>query len=141
MTSVTLTSPSPSGLNTPAITASLNPICRLAKRRAKRLAHRVLHNHGRTPDGKVWLSYRLSKAASTYAVITIPAALKKVVRGRFKLIDSDGEQIGTLATKDGRAWGLGAFMRQRGARVGDYVVLTLDLKKRTAAVELGAEPP
>ena len=112
----------------------------IAKRRAKRLAHRVLDDHGRTEDGRIWLSYRLSKAASTYAVITIPAALKKVVRGRFKLLDSDGEQIGTLATKDGRAWGLGAFMRQRQAQVGDYVVVTLDLKKRTAVVELGPPP-
>jgi len=112
----------------------------IAKRRAKRLAHRVLDNHGRTEDGKIWLSYRLSKAASTYAVITIPAALKKVVRGRFKLLDVDAEHIGTLATKDGRAWGLGAFMRQRGAHVGDYVVVTLDLKKRTAVVELGPPP-
>ena len=113
----------------------------IARRRAKRLAHRVLNNHGRTPDGKVWLSYTLSKAASTYAVITIPAALKEVVRGRFELLADDGQKIGTLATKDGRAWGLGAFMRRRGARIGDHVVVTLDLKKRTALVSLGVEPP
>ncbi len=113
----------------------------IAKRREKRMAHRVLDNHGTTEDGRIWLSYRLSKAASTYAVITVPAALKKTVRGRFKLIDGEGHEIGTLATKDGRAWGLGAFMRQNNAQVGDYVVVTLDLKKRTANVELGVEPP
>jgi hypothetical protein len=112
----------------------------IAERRAKRLAHRVLDDHGWTDDGKVWLSYRLSKAASTYAVITIPAALKKIVRGRFKLTGPDGERIGTLATKDGRAWGLGAFMRQRGAQVGDHVVVKLDLEQRTAAVSLDEEP-
>ena len=78
-----------------------------ATRRAKRLSHRVLDDHGWTEDGKVWLAYRLSRAASTYAVITVPAALKKVVQGRFKLLGTDGRQIGTLATKDGRAWGLG----------------------------------
>ena len=50
----------------------------LAERRANRVNPRVLERHGRTEDGKVWLSYRLSKAASTYAVITVPAALKKV---------------------------------------------------------------
>ena len=82
----------------------------------------------------VWLRYRLSKAASTYAVITIPAALKKVVRGRFQFVDADGREIGTLATKDGRAWGLGAFLRKQGAQIGDHIVLTLDLKKRTAVV-------
>ena len=42
--------------------------------------------------------------------------------------------IGTLATKDGRAWGLGGFLRRHGARIGDYIVLTLDLENRTAAL-------
>ena len=106
----------------------------LVERRANRLNHRVLDRHGRTDDGKVWLSYRLSKAASTYAVITVPAALKKVVRGRFQLLSLDGRAIGTLATKDGRAWGLGAFLRQQDARIGDHILLTLDLEKRTAVV-------
>ncbi|MBU4271458.1 MAG: hypothetical protein KKA28_06305 [Planctomycetes bacterium] len=106
----------------------------LARRRADRAERRVLDGHGRTADGKVWLQYRLSKAASTYAVITIPAALKKTVRGRFKFLDADGREIGTLATKDGRAWGLGAFLRKNGARIGDRIKLTLDLKNRTAAV-------
>ena len=104
----------------------------LAERRAHRINHRVLDRHGRTDDGKVWLRYRLSKAASTYAVITVPAALKKLVRGRFQLLDPDGRSIGTLATKDGRAWGLGAFLRQQNARVGDCITLTLDLEQRTA---------
>ena len=59
----------------------------LAERRANRANRRVLDRHGRTDDGKVWLRYRLSKAASTYAVITVPAALKKMVRGRFQFVD------------------------------------------------------
>jgi hypothetical protein len=105
-----------------------------AKRRANRVNHRVLDRHGRTADGRVWLSYRLSKAASTYAVITVPAALKKVVRGRFQLFAPHGRAIGHLATNDGRAWGLGAFLRQEGARIGDRIKLTLDLEKRTAVV-------
>jgi hypothetical protein len=104
----------------------------LAERRAKRHNRRVLDRHGRTDDGRVWLSYRLSKAASTYAVITIPAALKKIVRGRFQLVAPDGRAIGTLATKDGRAWGLGAFLREQSARIGDHIILTLDLIQRTA---------
>lgn len=107
-----------------------------AKRRAERLAHRVLEDHGRTEDGRVWLKYRLSKAASTYAVITIPAALKEVVRGRFQLLGEDGKPIGTLATKDGRAWGLGAFLRQQGAQMDDAIVVFLDLEGRTATVTL-----
>ncbi len=107
----------------------------LAKaRRATRLARRVLAGHGWTDDGQVWLSYRLSKAASTYAVITVPSALKKHVLGRFTLIGPDQSAIGTLATKDGRAWGLGAFLRNQGARINDRILLTLDLEHRTATV-------
>jgi hypothetical protein len=106
----------------------------LAQRRANRAKRRVLDRHGWTDDGRVWLSYRLSKAASTYAVITIPAALKKVVTGRFRFLDGDGREIGTLATKDGRAWGLGAFLRKHSAKIGDQIVLSLDLERRTASV-------
>ncbi len=114
-----------------------------ARRRAERLAHRVLEGHGRTEDGRVWLKYRLSKAASTYAVITIPAALKDVVRGRFQLLGTEGDAIGTLATKDGRAWGLGAFLRQQGAQIDDGIIVTLDLEQRTATVAMcpPEEPP
>jgi len=106
----------------------------LQRRRAARANHRVLDGHGRTDDGRVWLAYRLSKAASTYAVITIPASLKGVVHGRFEFLDGEGRPIGPLATQAGRAWGLGAFLRKHGARIGDRIVLTLDLKARTAAV-------
>ena len=108
-------------------------------RRAGRTTRRVLAGHGWTDNGQVWLSYRLSKAASTYAVITVPAALKERVRGRFSLKGPDGQIIGTLATKDGRAWGLGAFLRQQGARIDDTVLLTLDLAERTATVTWRAE--
>jgi len=108
----------------------------IKKRRSGQTARRVLDSHGRTEDGKVWLSYRLSKAASTYAVITVPAALKNEVHGHFRLLNHEGDEIGTLATKDGRAWGLGAFLRQNGVKINDRIVLTLDLEKRTASVML-----
>jgi hypothetical protein len=115
----------------------------IADYRAGRPNHRVLHNYGWTDDGKVWLSYRLSKAASTYAVITVPAALKDVVHGCFQLLASDGRVIGVLTAKEGRAWGLGALLREQNARTGDRIVLTLDLKKQTATMLWkadGAEP-
>jgi hypothetical protein len=111
----------------------------LARRRAQRSPCRVLDHHGWTADGKVWLRYRLSKAASTYAVITIPAALKKTIRGRFQIRDARGRTIGALATKDGRAWGLGAYLRKNGTHVGDLITLTLDLRQRIATIGWDAE--
>ncbi|MCR4414724.1 MAG: hypothetical protein NUV77_20095 [Thermoguttaceae bacterium] len=108
----------------------------LARQRADRAPARVLYEHGRTEDGRIWLGYRLSKAASTYAVITIPAALKTLVAGKFDLLASDGTRVGTLAAKDGRAWGLGAYLRRQGARVDDHVRVTLDLEKRQAVIAI-----
>jgi hypothetical protein len=113
----------------------------LAATRAKRKSYRVLSDHGVNKAGNVWLRYRLSKAASTYAVITIPAGLKKIVRGRFQLLAPDGKAIGTLATKEGRAWGLGAYLRKCKAKFGDLITLTIDLAKRTAAVRWEKEEP
>jgi len=112
--------------------------------RASRPNHRVLHNYGWTDDGKVWLRYRLSKSASTHGVITVPTALKDVVHGCFQLLASDGRVIGELIAKEGRAWGLGPFLREQNARIGDRIVLTLDLKKQTATMLWeadDAEPP
>jgi hypothetical protein len=108
----------------------------LARRRAARSPSKVLQDHGQTQDGRVWLGYRLSRAASTYAVVTVPSSLKHVIRGRFDLRSSDGERVGTLAAKDGRAWGLGAFLRRHGAQSDDYVVVTVDLEKREAIIDI-----
>jgi len=111
------------------------------KRRAQRSPTRVLAGYGRTEDGKVWLSYRLSKAASTYAVITVPAALKNVVRGKFQLLTGDGRKVGTLGAKDGRAWGLGTFLRQCGAQTNDRILITLDPRKREAVISFDRQAP
>ena len=108
----------------------------VAKHRAARMPAKVLDRHGRTEDGRIWLSYRLSKAASTYAVITVPAALKDVVTGKFDLLAPDGARVGVLAAKEGRAWGLGAFLRHQGARIDDYVIVTLDLARREAVIAI-----
>lgn len=112
----------------------------IERRRAERAPVRVLRSHDRTPDGKVQLAYRLSKAASTYAVITVPAELKEVVSGKFKLLSADGRQVGTLAAKDGRAWGLGAYLRRNNAQTDDRLVITLDLENQTAVISLGEAP-
>ena len=111
------------------------------KHRAERGMSRVFDRHGRTDDGRIWLGYRLSKAASTYAVITVPAVVKDVVHGKFELLAGDGRRVGLLAAKDGRAWGLGAFLRQQGAKTDDYLVLTFDLQKRQAVIAIDGRSP
>jgi hypothetical protein len=108
----------------------------VTERRAERAPTRVLHDYGQTADGRVWLSYRLSKAASTYAVITVPAALKQILHGRFRLLASDGQAVGTLAAKDGRAWGLGAYLRSQDVRSHDEITVTFDLPSREAMISI-----
>ncbi len=113
----------------------------VAKHRAERAPAKVLEQHGSTADGRIWLAYRLSRAASTYAVITVPAALKRQVHGKFDLFTTDGRHVGVLAAKDGRAWGLGAYLRRQGVKTDDYVVVTLDLDKRQAVIAIDGELP
>jgi hypothetical protein len=48
--------------------------------------------------------------------------------------------VGVLAAKDGRAWGLGAYLRRQGVKTDDCVVVTLDLDKRQAVVVIDAVP-
>jgi hypothetical protein len=106
----------------------------VARRRAERAPARVLDGFGRTDDGKVWLSYRFSKAASTYAVITVPAMLKDAIHGQFRLLSPTGQPVGTLTAKDGRAWGVGAFLRRWHAAAEARVTITLDLTHRNAII-------
>jgi hypothetical protein len=112
----------------------------IVRRRAERAPMRVLDGHGRTGDGRIWLRYRLSKAASTYAVVTVPAAVKDLVCGQFQLLTPQGRRVGTLAAKDGRAWGLGAYLRRHGAEIDARVVLTFDLAKREAIIAVEPAP-
>jgi len=111
----------------------------IAARRAKRRHRRVLEGHRRTEDGKIWLAYKLSKAASTYAVVTVPAPWRETVRGRFRLENPQGEKVGTLAARGGRAWGLGAHLRRCGVKIGDQVLLTIDPKSHTAVVSVNEQ--
>ncbi|MGW8256373.1 MAG: sigma factor-like helix-turn-helix DNA-binding protein [Thermoguttaceae bacterium] len=106
----------------------------VAARLSKASSTRVLSSHGVDKNGNVWLRYNLSKAASTYAVITVPSSMKNKICGAFKLLGPHRRVVGTLAAKDGRAWGLGAYLRKCHAKAGDQLVLTIDLRNRTAAV-------
>ncbi len=111
-------------------------INRILDQRRRRTSSRVLADCRTNPDGTVEIDYRLSKAASTYAVITIPAKLKDRIAGRFQLLSEEGNEVGSIAARDGRAWGLGAYLRERAAHTEDFVSLKFDVSKRTAVVRL-----
>jgi len=111
----------------------------LTRRKPGKRAQRVLRGFGRTGHGRVYLAYRLSKAAISGGVITVPAAMKDDLRGRFKIHTPDGDEAGTLVSNSGCAWGLGPVLRGHGAVAGDHLLIMFDTAERTAQIYIGDE--
>jgi hypothetical protein len=103
-----------------------------------RVRSQVLQDHGWTPEGRLWVGYRISAAGERSAVLGVPGALKSIVRGSFPLSAEDGRSIGTLAA-DGSIWGLSPFYRRYGIEEGDYLVLVFDLIAREATIIAGTQ--
>lgn len=99
----------------------------------------MVQDHGWGEDGTIWIAYRLTAATLSSGVVTIPAALKKLVNGSFRLMSEEGAEMGTLVAKDTSAWGLSPFFRRRGGEEGDTLLVTLDLGQREAVARLGDE--
>lgn len=114
----------------PGAIASLTP---------KRRSTRVLKDFGWTNDGRIWLGYRLSKALVSNGVPSIPAAMKDFLQGEFQIKAPDGSRFGTFVSRETGAWGLGPFLRRRGAEANDFLVLVLNLSTREAVPYLGDE--
>jgi hypothetical protein len=98
-----------------------------------------LIDHGWTEDGRVWVAYRVSVAAVTAGVLTLPAALKGLVGGTYQLVTEQDHAVGSITAKGSAIWGVGPFFRRWGVEEGDYVVLTLDVQKRRATIASGTE--
>ena len=98
---------------------------------------KVRLDHGWTPEGRVWISYRLSDAVIFSGVCSIPTAMKRFLDGQFTAIAVDGSRVGTLVCKGNSFWGLGPFFRRRGGEAGDCMVILFDLSKREATIHIG----
>ena len=118
-------------------TASRRKVRSLAAKRSSSSAPRVLRGFGTLADGRIYLSYRLSKAAISGGVTTVPAGLKERVQGSYGIRTADGLEVGKLVARGGCAWGLGPALRNQRARPGDHMVLLLDLEEQFAQVYLG----
>ncbi len=105
--------------------------------RAKRAVTRVLCACGHTRDGKVYLLYRLSPAAISGGVLTLPASVRSQGQGRFVLLADGGRTVGTMVCKHGCAWGLGPALREQHAVPGDYLVIVLDSATHEARIRIG----
>ncbi len=118
-----------------------------------RTRHQRLLDHGWTPDGQIWIGYRLSAAAVQTGVLTVPAALKGLVSGDYSLraektgisgkrggpAAEKGTLVGTLVAKEGRMWGLTPFFHRWGVEAGDFLVVRVDASSRSVTVVAGGE--
>lgn len=100
---------------------------------------KVTKDGGWMQDGKLWIGYQLSESTVNNGVISIPTSLSRFLSGQFSLRTIDGSVVGTLATNQSSAWGLGPLFRRRGVEAGDYLVLVFDATTRTAVARLGDE--
>jgi len=111
----------------------------LAARKRGSVPAKVLRDYGHTDGGRPYLAYQLSKAAISGGVITVPAAMKDKVQGKFTMRTPDGPQAGTLVSKNGCAWGLGPVLRGHHAQPGDCLLIVLDPSGREALIRIGDE--
>jgi hypothetical protein len=98
---------------------------------------RVLEGYGWLDEDRAWLGYRVSRGTIGSGVITVPAGLKGKIHGTYKLFSTDGESVGTLVMKKDSGWGMSPFIRRRNGQRGDYLLITLNIRDRTAEIEIG----
>ncbi len=106
--------------------------------RDARQKRRVLLDHGWTHNGNIWIAYRLSEAIIKTGTCGLPGRLRQLVDGKYALLTIDGATMGTMVFKESNAWGLTRFFRRRGGEPEDCLLLLLDLKDRTATIQVGS---
>jgi hypothetical protein len=123
----------------PGLKLSRKTVRELASRKPPAAPKRVLRAFGRTAEGKLYLAYRLSRAAISGGVVTVPSAMKRHVRGKFNLRTDQGHDVGTLVARHGCGWGLGPALRRGHAQQGDHMLLVFDPPQRQARIHIGDE--
>lgn len=103
-----------------------------------RVRHQVLQDHGWTGDARLWMAFRLSPSSASTGVLGTPAAVRDVAEGSYPLFNEEGDPVGTLVVAN-NMWGLSPFFHRWGVEAGDYVVLSLDTRKRDATISAGTE--
>ena len=91
---------------------------------------------GWTPDGDLWIAYRLPSAHSL--VIGIPRSIGSYLMDReFEALAVDGSNAGTIVVSEElSSWGYGPYLSRRGADDGDVLIVTFDLLAGTARLTL-----
>jgi hypothetical protein len=98
---------------------------------------KLLVDYGWTKDRNIQIVYRVSSGMLSNGVLSVPAALRPFLQGRYTLVTGDDSTIGAIVVKENSAWGLGPFFTRRGGEPGDYLSIVFDSSKRVAVAEIG----
>jgi hypothetical protein len=108
---------------------------RLIPRRPRK--SKLLLDYGWTKDRKIELLYHVSKGMVSNGIVSVPAALKSFLQGRFELMTADGASVGALVVRKQTGWGLGPFFRRRGGEPDDFLSITFDPSEKVAVIQIG----
>jgi hypothetical protein len=97
-----------------------------------------LSDHGWTIDAKPWIAVELSAGALSSGVVSVPAAVRDFLVGRYLLRAEDRAEIGTLVISEkGAGWGLAPLFRRRGGEPGDVLLIVFDPQRGEALARCG----
>jgi hypothetical protein len=88
-----------------------------------------LLEHGWTPDGKLWIAWKLPRIAPQ-PVLSVPSAVKRYLHNRtFQVIAKDSARpFGSITVNDaGLSYGYGPPLRYIGADEADILLAQFDL--------------
>ena len=98
---------------------------------------KLVIDYGWTKDRNIRILYRISPGMLSNGVVSIPAAMKTFLQGRFTLMTGDNSHVGELVVKDTSAWGFGPFYSRRGGEPGDYLSVVFNPSERVVVVQIG----
>jgi hypothetical protein len=98
---------------------------------------KLLVDHGWTKDRNIQIVYRVSSGMLSNGVVSVPAALRPFLQGRYALVTGDNSTVGAIVVKENSAWGLGPLFTRRGGEPGDYLSIIFDSSKRLAVAQTG----
>ena len=99
----------------------------------------VLEDFGWGENGSLWMFYRLSGAAISRGILTIPAAVSQYVSGEFAANAEDGTKLADFTAVRNQLSGLGDLFRRCGVESGDCMLVTISPRDKSAIVVLGDE--
>lgn len=97
-----------------------------------------LIDQGWTPDGKLWVAWKLPNTLAAI-VLGVPGAVRRYLRGRsFRImVKESGKESGRVSVSDnGSSYGYGPCLRYLSADEGDTMLAEFDLAKEFVQISI-----